>query len=67
METARYQSINKVIELISVGRERTNILRKSEQKALAFLVQRIPSWISSDMLTGIGIWRQHPYFFSVFY
>ncbi|MBK7628765.1 MAG: hypothetical protein IPJ16_16485 [Bacteroidales bacterium] len=54
METARFQSLNKVIELISVDRERTNILRKPEQKALAFLVQRIPSWISSDMLTGIG-------------
>lgn len=54
MKTARFQSLNKVIELISDDRERTNILRKPEQKALAFLVQRIPSWISSDMLTGIG-------------
>jgi phosphatidylglycerophosphate synthase len=54
METTKYQPLNKVIELISVDRERTNVLRKSEQKALAFLVQRIPSWISSDMLTGIG-------------
>lgn len=54
METARYQPLSKVIELISVDRERTNVLKKSEQKALAFLVQRIPSWISSDMLTGIG-------------
>ena len=54
METARFQSLNKVIELISVDRERSNILRNPEQKALAFLVQRIPSWISSDMLTGIG-------------
>ena len=64
METARYQSINKVIELISVDRERTNILRKSEQKALAFLVQRIPSWISSDMLTGIGFGGNILTFFS---
>jgi len=64
METIRYQSINKVIELISVGRERTNILRKSEQKALAFLVQRIPSWISSDMLTGIGFGGNILTFFS---
>jgi len=54
MENAAYQPLQKVIELISVDRERTNILRKTEQKALAFLVQRIPSWISSDMLTGIG-------------
>jgi phosphatidylglycerophosphate synthase len=54
METVKYQSINKVIELISDERERTNILRKSEQKTLAFLARRIPSWLSSDMLTGIG-------------
>ncbi|NDV69062.1 CDP-alcohol phosphatidyltransferase family protein [Dysgonomonas sp. 25] len=39
---------------ITKDRSRTNILRNSEQKTLAFLVQRVPSWISSDMLTGIG-------------
>lgn len=39
---------------ITKDRTRTNILRNSEQKTLAFLVQRIPSWISSDMLTLIG-------------
>ena len=33
---------------------RTNLLRKPEQKTIAFLVQRIPSWISSNMLTAIG-------------
>jgi phosphatidylglycerophosphate synthase len=64
METVKFQSINKVIELISVDRERTNILRKPEQKALAFLVQRIPSWISSDMLTGIGFGGNILTFFS---
>lgn len=64
MENARFQSINRVIELISVDRERTNILRKSEQKALAYLVQRIPSWISSDMLTGIGFGGNILTFFS---
>jgi hypothetical protein len=45
---------NNVHKLISADRERTNILRKWEQNALAYLVQRIPSWISSDMLTAIG-------------
>ena len=64
METAKFQSINKVIELISADRERTNILRKSEQKALAFLVQRTPSWISSDMLTAIGFGGNILTFFS---
>ncbi|MBT3422346.1 MAG: CDP-alcohol phosphatidyltransferase family protein [Bacteroidetes bacterium] len=44
-----------ILQTISEGRERTNILRKYEQNTIAFLVQRIPSWISSDMLTGIGL------------
>lgn len=39
---------------ITQDRSRTNVLRNSEQKALAYFVQRIPRWISSDMLTGIG-------------
>ncbi len=46
--------VNEVVLTISKGRQRTNILRRYEQKTIAFLVQRIPSWISSDMLTGIG-------------
>jgi phosphatidylglycerophosphate synthase len=45
---------NEVLESISRDRTRTNLLRKYEQRALAFLVQRIPSRISSDMLTAIG-------------
>lgn len=43
-----------VRKIISTDRERTNILRGPEQKAIAYLVQRIPSWISSDMLSFIG-------------
>lgn len=43
-----------ILKVISADRERTNILRSSEQQAIAFLVKRIPEWISSDMLTGIG-------------
>lgn len=42
------------LKIISSDRERTNILRKYEQNLIAYLVQRIPSWISSDMLTFIG-------------
>ncbi len=43
-----------VMDSISRDRVRTNLLRKQEQRALAFLVQRIPSRISSDMLTAFG-------------
>lgn len=39
---------------ITQDRSRTNILRNSEQKALAYFVQKIPSWMTSNMLTGIG-------------
>ena len=53
-------NINKVkmaksLKLISAGRQRTNILRGWEQKTIAYLVQKIPSWVSSDGLTGIGL------------
>ncbi|MDR2362481.1 MAG: CDP-alcohol phosphatidyltransferase [Prevotellaceae bacterium] len=44
-----------VLAKIAKDRERTNILKKHEQKALAILVRRIPSWINSDMLTVIGM------------
>jgi phosphatidylglycerophosphate synthase len=35
-------------------RTRTNLLRKYEQWTIAYFVQRIPAWISSNMLTGLG-------------
>jgi phosphatidylglycerophosphate synthase len=44
----------KSLRLISTDRQRTNILRAWEQKSIAYLVQKIPSWISSDGLTAIG-------------
>lgn len=40
--------------VISQGRHRTNLLKKQEQKALAFLVCRVPACVTSDMLTAIG-------------
>lgn len=46
---------NEVIQAISSDRKRTNLLHKYEQSALAWLVQRIPSGVTSDMLTGIGL------------
>jgi len=39
---------------ITKDRDRTNLLRKYEQNFLAYMVQRIPLWMSSNMLTGIG-------------
>ncbi|MDR1887022.1 MAG: CDP-alcohol phosphatidyltransferase [Prevotellaceae bacterium] len=40
---------------ITKGRDRTNILKKQEQNLLAYLVQHVPSWMNSDMLTAIGL------------
>jgi len=54
MKEDKKQTINDILKTISQDRGRTNILRKYEQNAIAHLVQKIPSWISSDMLTAIG-------------
>lgn len=54
MKNATNQSINEVLKIIGQERNRTNILKNSEQKAIAYFVQRVPLWISSDMLTAIG-------------
>lgn len=43
-----------ILNTISKGRHRTNILKKPEQSALAFLVKHIPGWVTSDMLTFFG-------------
>ncbi len=39
---------------ISKGRHRTNLLKKPEQRALAYLVEHVPDYIGSDLLTFIG-------------
>lgn len=44
-----------ILKTISQDRDRTNILRASEQKTIAYLVQRVPSWLTSDGLTTIGL------------
>lgn len=41
--------------IISQGRHRTNLLKKQEQRILAFLVCRIPACVTSDMLTAVGL------------
>jgi phosphatidylglycerophosphate synthase len=48
------ENMVKTLKLITKDRERTNILRTVEQKTIAYLVQRVPSWITSDGLTAIG-------------
>lgn len=54
MSTHHHKSLIQTLKVISSDRDRTNLLRKYEQNLIAYLVQRIPSWISSDMLTFIG-------------
>jgi phosphatidylglycerophosphate synthase len=45
---------NEIINSVFNDRTRTNLLKKHEQRAIAWLVQRIPPWITSNILTGIG-------------
>lgn len=54
METLKKTDNASVRKIISTDRERTNLLRNPEQKLIAYLVQRIPLWISSNMLSFIG-------------
>lgn len=44
----------KTLNIITKDRKRTNILKDSEQKLIAHLVQKIPAWVNSDGLTAIG-------------
>lgn len=47
-------SMARALKNIAKDRERTNILRVQEQQLIAYLVQRVPAWITSDGLTAIG-------------
>jgi len=51
----RHLRTDEVLKFITGDRERTNLLKNHEEKALAYLVQRIPPWIKPDMLTAIGL------------
>lgn len=53
-ENDKQSTNDNALSKITKDRKRTNLLRKYEQNALAYLVQRIPSFINSDMLTAIG-------------
>lgn len=44
-----------ILKIISNDRLRTNLFKNIERKALVYLVQRIPSWVSPNALTGIGL------------
>lgn len=48
------RSFSSILKTIATDRDRTNILRNGEQKLIAYLVQRVPKWITSDGLTAIG-------------
>jgi len=54
MKSVLSQEAKEILTRISKDRARTNLLKTPEQKALAFLVRRIPSWVQSDMLTFTG-------------
>lgn len=43
-----------VLKNVFADRTRTNLLKKQEEMAISWLVQRIPRFITSNMLTGIG-------------
>lgn len=49
------ERINEILYTISRDRTRTNLLKHQEQRAIAWLVQRIPERITSDMLSGFGL------------
>ena len=54
MEKTKKMENSTIRKIISTDRERTNLLRNPEQKLIAYLVQRIPMWISSNTLSFIG-------------
>ena len=49
-----FEKVDEILNSISGDRSRTNLLKRHEQRAIAFLVQCIPSWMSSNMLTALG-------------
>ena len=42
-------------QAISQDRKRTNILHDHELSLIAYLVERLPKWMTSNMLTSIGL------------
>ena len=54
MSNPVHPKLKEIIKIISQDRERTNITKIYEQKLIAWLVTRIPEWMTSNMLTFIG-------------
>jgi phosphatidylglycerophosphate synthase len=54
MKKETREKMVKTLNIIAKDRKRTNILKSSEQKLIAYLVQKVPLWINSDGLTAIG-------------
>ena len=54
MKEETKEKMVKTLNIIAKDRKRTNILKSSEQKLIAYLVQKVPMWINSDGLTAIG-------------
>lgn len=42
-------------QAITQDRKRTNILHEKEIALIAYLVERLPNWVTSNMLTSIGL------------
>ncbi len=53
-KTRRALKTSDVLNSVFGDRTRTNLLKKYEQQAIAWLVQRIPRRITSNFLTGVG-------------
>jgi hypothetical protein len=66
MKTENKENISKseILERISTDRQRTNLLRKPEQLAIAYLVKIVPRGISSNGLTAIGLFGNFTVFLS---
>ncbi len=54
MSNSTNKNTEEALSKISQDRSRTNLLKKYEQRLIAYLVQRMPLWMTSDMLTAIG-------------
>ncbi len=48
------QTKENIYKVVAHDRDRTNILKTIELKALSYLVQRMPSWVTPNILTFIG-------------
>ena len=50
-----YRAMSETKKTISQDRKRTNILHSQELAFIAYLVERMPRWVTSNMLTALGL------------